>query len=699
VPLSAAYAADPDAQPALSGSIEAGVLHTNTDARDPSKANEYRDLGNGGIGSFEIKGRGDQYYIDVFGENINRDDQYLNLQGGKYGTFKYGLYENDLVHNLSNGSAPYSGIGGGYLNTGWTGLVPPKASTWTPLDFSLTRKDSGGFFEFTNNSPWYIRAGANQVNTTGLKPMGGAEQTSSPGRFMELAAPVDYRTNNFSVEGGYNSKKGMASFNFTQSNFANTYEFLQWQNPAITLGPNQALSSLAPDNNYTKFSANGVLRQLPFDSTFAARVNYGRLTDNVGVPSSYLNNTAVVSTGVTSPSNSNSSVFSGNTVRTDAALSLTSQLAPKLGSRLYFNYNRLANDSTPIVFAAQAVACDSGATCTPTLLEYKKNNLGLELNYRLTTDRKVSGGFDYLTANQNRMDYDRDISSKVYLEYKDNSPFATDWVSARIRYQYVDRRADNLLPNNIVLQGSNPINGAFDAASVNQNAVKLMLDADPKQFLNLGLEAAYKHDDYPANVYMGQTGDNRQELYLSAAYGDPSVFRFSLFADVEFIQTNASHRYTNSCAGTGCDATGIQTANSYNWTDTTNDRNWAVGLGADWPYREWLKFKASLMMEKTNSSADFTAAAMPASINNILPIPNYGSTLKQSFNLKGIYTYSKNIEFTGGYAFELMRVSDISYLGLQYPLITGANQDILTGAFANPNYTTNIVYLLGKYKF
>jgi hypothetical protein len=114
-------------------------------------------------------------------------------------------------------------------------------------------------------------------------------------------------------------------------------------------------------------------------------------------------------------------------------------------------------------------------------------------------------------------------------------------------------------------------------------------------------------------------------------------------------------------------------------------------LGADWPFSEKLKFKSAARIEQTNSRADFAAnsASVP---NNILPIANYGSTQKKSFNLKALYAFNKNIEFTGGYAFEIQRVSDISYLGLSSPLVvSGANQYLLTGAFANPNYTTNIV--------
>src|SRR5688572_11622712 len=73
-----------------SGSVSLGIRHTNDVATDPSKLNEYRDLGSTApLTMFDIKGRSDDYYLNFFGENIGRDDMFLDFRGGKYGVFKY----------------------------------------------------------------------------------------------------------------------------------------------------------------------------------------------------------------------------------------------------------------------------------------------------------------------------------------------------------------------------------------------------------------------------------------------------------------------------------------------------------------------------------------------------------------------------------------------------------------------------------
>src|SRR5688572_29436175 len=70
---------------AVTGSVSVGGIATDDDdARNPYKLTEYRDLDDGVLFGFDVKGRGSRYWFDLFGENLGRDDQYLNLRGGTY---------------------------------------------------------------------------------------------------------------------------------------------------------------------------------------------------------------------------------------------------------------------------------------------------------------------------------------------------------------------------------------------------------------------------------------------------------------------------------------------------------------------------------------------------------------------------------------------------------------------------------------
>src|SRR5512139_2701703 len=83
----------------LEGSVSLGGIYTDEDAKDAAKLNDIRDLSNGALFGWDIKGRGGKYWLDFFGENIARDDQYINLRGGMYDTFKYRLYSDSLRRN------------------------------------------------------------------------------------------------------------------------------------------------------------------------------------------------------------------------------------------------------------------------------------------------------------------------------------------------------------------------------------------------------------------------------------------------------------------------------------------------------------------------------------------------------------------------------------------------------------------------
>src|SRR3990172_3105571 len=298
------------------GSASLGLRYMNDNALDPSKLNEYRDLGSTApLTMFDVKGRGDDYYINLFGENLGRDDMYLDLKGWKYGVFKYQLYDNELRHNFGSGLgalSPYSGIGGAIL----TAVFPnPNVSNWNSFDHSYSRRDWGGMFEISANSPWYFRAEANEVKRSGINVIAGAQGTSPGNGFVDLPTPIDYTTMNYSAEGGYASKRGHFAVNFMRRDVSNDNPLLRWTNGFFGGGVDTTI--LAPSNDFTRISANGNLCKLTGDSTLAGRVTHSKLTNSVAVQGTML------STGGTNPATvASSPVFNGDIKYTTVGLSL-----------------------------------------------------------------------------------------------------------------------------------------------------------------------------------------------------------------------------------------------------------------------------------------------------------------------------------------------------------------------------------------
>lgn len=723
---SSAIAADGDDDDSVNyfGSVGVGGLltHESAGTRDAAKLNEYRDLDSGAIVNFDIKGRSSQYYLDAYGENLGRDDQYLDLEGGKYTIFKYQFFADDIVHNWAfDARTPYSGIGTNTLTATLPNLAP---TTWNTFDLEQKRQNIGGMFELSNDSPWYFRLDANQVTEKGLKLIAGANGTSPGQGFNDKPLPVDTTTRNVSVEGGYATKQGQFSVNASYSKFSNENDLLHWTNAYFN---GLDTTTLAADPEYAKLGVNGVLKALPLGSTLAGRLTYSTTTNNSAIAT-----TALTTGGVFNATNPDRSVFDGEIVHQTASLSLHSNPTREIDSRVYWNWFKKDNRSPIVTFSALpptsvGLTCGRivlGATvidpgeCTTETLSYRKNNFGVDVGYRFNPQNRLVLGLDYVDLKRNRIDFDETEDKRASIEYKNTS---LDQLSARVKYQYLQRRS-HFLESAAGADANDPefLNrfiARFDASNVDQNLVKLGLDFNPAELLDLSVEGIFKHNDYKDTV-LGRTKDTRQQFYASVGYGDMNAFRVMAFADVEFIQYDSYHRNISTVSsGTGVAPNNSQSGNcqttfpncydpntpannsNYNWAATNKDRNWAVGLGADWAATQRLKLHSSLLWQMTHGTVDFAVQSGATPATPAVPIGNYDDTRKLSFNLKGTYAYSKAWEFTGGYAFEKFHFNDISYAGYQYTIGAGATASYLSGAYAFPDYIVNAVYVVGTYKF
>jgi hypothetical protein len=64
-----------------------GGIYTNptSSSTNEFKLREYRDLDSGRPPSWTCASTGGEWWARLFGENIGRDDQFLEVKGGKYG--------------------------------------------------------------------------------------------------------------------------------------------------------------------------------------------------------------------------------------------------------------------------------------------------------------------------------------------------------------------------------------------------------------------------------------------------------------------------------------------------------------------------------------------------------------------------------------------------------------------------------------
>jgi MtrB/PioB family decaheme-associated outer membrane protein len=689
------------------GSISLGGIGVSkSDTKDASKLEEFRDLSDGVLSTFDLRARNGKQWFDAFGENLGRDDMYLSARGGIYDVFKARIYTDWLTHNfVFDARTPLDGAG----TTTQTATFPkPDPSTWFTKDIGYRRKDTAGFFEWQSFSPYYFRVDAQDVKYEGSKLGSGANSTSPGGGFTDLALPVDYNVDTFSAEAGYNTPKMHFAANYTYSKFDNANRTVNWNDPFF--GNAVDTSYLPPDNTYQRIGLNATFRQLPLDSTLAMRYTWSKTESHADLATTVLNG-GTSAAPVFAPTLPNVGTFDGKIENQTFTLALASSPVRDIDARVFYNYYKRNNDSTEVIYSGPLVNC-GGAPCEGLLFEYTKNNVGFDVYWRVARGQRIGFGYQYWNVDQNREDYDHHTDNVLFVEYKNA---VLDNLAARLKYEHLERRSDFLRSNDGV-DGNDPafierFVGRFDLANLNQDKVKLTVDWNPIPLLDFSLEAIYKNNDY-RDFTLGRTKDRRDEVYGSVSYGDPAKVRFTLFGDVENIKYDSFHRNVGAgvCtatppavpAGPNCfDPSSPPNSIAYNWSATNKDKNWTVGFGLDWPAMDRLMVKASVLYYKTDGTADMSSQS---NFGNPLPINAFDTSETTSLNLKGIYDINKNWSVTGGYSYEKYSYSDARYNGYQYTIpfpgvTTNTSQTYLNGYNAFTPYKANIFYLLGTYHF
>src|SRR5208337_141782 len=232
-----------------------------------AKFSEYSDMTkSGGLYShIKLGYDSDSYWMKFSATDIGYKTQNYTLDGGMYGKFAYELFYNQIIHNITIGAlTPFSGVDSNVLyngtGTAWSAAHPPSnPATWTSFNYSISRNQYGGSFNLEMPKPFYVNFSMSREDRTGLTPYSNGNTGN-----MEIPAPVDYETDIYSGEIGYQAKPLFAALNFTYSDFTNQNQILSIASPT---GSAAQLMTQPPDSSVYKLGFKGSL-MLPMNSRF-----------------------------------------------------------------------------------------------------------------------------------------------------------------------------------------------------------------------------------------------------------------------------------------------------------------------------------------------------------------------------------------------------------------------------------------------
>lgn len=665
-----------------------------------AKFNEYRDTedGFGLFSKLKLGYDSGSYYFKFKAADAGYDTQSYRLDGGMWGKFRYNLFYKEIPHNITNDARSfYSGIGSANL----TGTENLNVDTWNKFDYEVERKQYGGSIGFDLLKPFFFSVGYSREERDGIKPT-AANLASPGGAFIELPEPVDYVTNTLKAEAGYATKPFFAAVSLFYSTFENDKEILSFEHP--TANTTDRLS-LPPDNEYYKaaFKSN---MQLPFNSRFNVNLGLSRTRSDFNLIRNWVNENVFDSASYTDTK------FDGRIDTKNSAFVLTSNPVPFLNAKVFYKYYEKENKSDEIT--------ETNDNITNQLFEYKKNNAGIELGFKLPANFYLTTAYNYVKIDREREDIPKTTDDIYSIDLKWGG---LDFMTARVGYERLERDGDfneNFpaeLQARLTAEGSPDAADArieqyvrrYDAASQDRDTFKVGVDLYPGENFNVGLEYRYRKSDFDDTI-LGIREDKGNEFGISADYTFGKFMTVAGFFDYEKTRTYQFQRRfnnasTGSANGSHPDPSGTQNVDNYNWDVTQRDESFDYGIGADVfiiPKKVTLRLRYDYL--DSNGEADFTyynnaaLTAVAGRSNDSIDINNWDDYKKSTFMGKIIYNASKSMTLSVGYAHERFKYNDAALDNYNYK-VSANGQNYLTGAYSDPNYSANVVFASVAYRF
>ena len=670
-PCSPAYSEEQD----FAGSISI-TGETSNVSGSKAKSHEYSDDRTSKVlGDMNASYDSPGFYFGFFAQDPGYDTQHYRLEGGPYGVLKGWFDYNEIIHNITNDARSfYSGVGSDTL----TG-TPTSSNTWpSTFNYYTKRKKFSTGFDLKVVSPFFFNVAYSHEKKEGIIPTGTQGRFSGTNYFVELPEPIDYRTNTINVEGGYARNPFFVSFSYLYSDFSNRNSDLNFTTDTA-VGQGGRNFSLAPDSRMNRFTLKSNVK-LPMNSSFNVNLSDARTTSET----------------------SSFASFAGKVNTKSYDLTFTTNPLRFLEGKVYYKYYDRDNKSYsgPMVNVFDATGLGTFVT-NP--VAYTKYTFGGDLGFRLPAKFHLSAGYKNVKTRRELVDeidpgsinlsdvlpYNTDNIYNVDLKWS-----GLDFMSAWIGYERLGRSATYQ-----TAESRNLIFRNYSYAAQDSDTFKTGVDLFPTDDLNLSFEYDYKRSSYNDTLF-GVTGDTRNSFSFSGDYSFRKLLRFSTYFDAE--KTALDQLATTSA-----------TTLSPQWKSTLEEITYGYGAKAEiYAIPKKLTFTLQGDYTRNHGTDDFafygttaqflTAFQLPAGASGLpVDIPNVDSYQKYSLRFVTAYNWSDAIVIKAGYIYDRYKYSDAQLNGYKYVVTPPglATTGYLTGAYANPSYSVNTVFLSMTYQF
>jgi MtrB/PioB family decaheme-associated outer membrane protein len=657
-----------------------------------AKFNEYRDIRDGLYGKVRLL-YDSNYYFDFNASDIGYDTQRYRLDSGKWGSFKFYLDYNEIPHNFTfDAKSFYSGIGTNNLTYP---VHPPDTDirTWSNFDYSIERKSYGSGISLDMIKPFYLDVTVSREEKDGIYPAGVAGTTPG-GIAIELPVPIDYTTDTLKIEAGYTKNPFFFSLTFFLSEFENDNHNLSFRNPATanTASTTDVLT-LPPDNNYNKLSFKGGVK-LPLNSKFNLNLATSRTASEVNLLNFFVDDVS----GGRVPIALSDRTFDGKIGTQNYNFVLTSNPVRFIDGKFYYKYYNRENKSDEITTISEE------ETLINSLFDYKKDDYGIELGFRLPASIYLITGYNHVLKEREREDVTENKDDIYSIDLKWSK---LDFITLKAGYEKLHRSAEFHAPD---VSPDDPefINTflrRFDVAAKDRDTYKASIEVYPVESLNFSIGYKNKNTDYK-DVILGLREVKGNEFNIDIDYTFGKHAKFMAYYDYEKARCSQFQRQLPFNAVSGFDPSTPPAPTAFNWDVKQKDKSYDYGFGADIyiiPKKLTLKLLHDYI--RSNGDTDLTyhlgddLLPLGRTQDNI-DISNWDDYTLRTYAVKVVYNAAKKLSLSAAYVYEKFTYSDAQLDGYQFvPAATGTNGAFLTGAYEDQSYRANVIYVSIAYRF
>ena len=553
----------------------------------------------------------------------------------------------------------------------------------------------------------------------------GAVVAENPGRADStiLPQPIDYDTNEFSAGFSYKGAVSQLEVNYFLSQFSNANKSITWDVPYIKSAPTgldyptTARIGLPPDNQYQRIRIDGGVN-LGVTSRLSAVVEYGEMSqDEELLPYS----TDDIGGTSTNTEDGNPLPRSSAQAKVDVihfVANYTTKPLPKLGLSTRYRYYQTDNQTPYTLFervtddtVPQSLAGDSYSRPYDT----RQSSWDLDGSYRLTSGSVLSAGYKYEMNDYSYREVKETVEGTLNLGIRQRF---SESISGKLYYKQSDRKADiydayasyrTLFPSSTCPSfttvnpdpdtgGMTIVDTCFDnhpdvrkffIADRERKQIDMALLVNPVDTLNLGLTVSGIDNEYNDTVrfddtYLGLVSENSTMITLDVDYDpDTSWLIYAYYTHERLNSKQASREFTSNIS-TAIDSSLIWQAKFDTRIDTLG-----VNTEFDLIYEILvLKLGYTLVEETSNihfiTGSALTAEDMPEDV-----------TRRQTLELEGIYSVSRNLDVNMGMQYEIFTVKDWQ----RDSIVAGgtALDDVLPLAGPLPDYHALLGYVSLRY--